>query len=290
MQLVFNTTKNMIHAVAESFQLPPTDIPAIVCGDFNATPGSALISGLCKESSVKVNNSDRPTISGQWQYQSRSCKTVHIGQHSFGKEQLCVEVPYEYKTSPNKVVPKTYGHSLGRLKSAYAEVHASIVTAAAIRQYQFVKNGPRYRLVKASGAAALGERKGKREGEGDEGEEEEAGEGEGETATSVKSGGDKPSLTLEPAITQYHLTGGCGVDYILYTGSTLQVDGVYEMLDYTKIHQASYGTKGFCTNSLPNKWWGSDHMSLIADFSFLQQPVRCSDNEKDISGTPVSCK
>jgi hypothetical protein len=58
------------------------------------------------------------------------------------------------------------------------------------------------------------------------------------------------------------------------------------MLDYTKIHQASYGTKGFCTNSLPNKWWGSDHMSLIADFSFLQQPVRCSDNEKDISGTP----
>ena len=178
------------------------------------------------------------------------------------------------KMSPNKVVPRTYDHSLGRLKSAYAEVHAGIVTAAAIRQYQFVKNGPSYRLVKASVAAASGERKGEGNGDGE-------GDGEGETAANVKSGGDKPSLTLEPAITQYHLTGGCGVDYILYTGSTLQVDGIYEMLDYTKIHQASYGTKGFCTNSLPNKWWGSDHMSLIADFSFLQQPVRCTGTDND---------
>ena len=34
-------------------------------------------------------------------------------------------------------------------------------------------------------------------------------------------------------------------------------------------HQAKYGTKNRTTDSLPNKFWGSDHFSLITDISFV---------------------
>ena len=77
-------------------------------------------------------------------------------------------------------------------------------------------------------------------------------------------------LTGEPMITQYHLHGGCCVDYILYTSnSNIQINGIVEVLDLNRIHQAKYGTKNRTTDSLPNKFWGSDHFSLITDISFV---------------------
>ena len=156
MQLVLNATKDMVSAVAQSFALEATKIPTIVCGDFNATPGSALMH-MCKESKVTVNSNEIPILSGQWQYQSRSCKTVDVGRNSYGPEQLCTETPYVYvndvKQPPDGVPTLKEGqkkpnkqkraakkeneilelaHSMGCLKSAYAEVHAGTVELAGI--------------------------------------------------------------------------------------------------------------------------------------------------------------
>ena len=74
-QLVLNATRDMVSAVAQSFGLDPNTIPVIVCGDFNSTPGSVVMS-MCKKGTVSLPSNEFHTASGQWRYQDRACRTV----------------------------------------------------------------------------------------------------------------------------------------------------------------------------------------------------------------------
>ena len=87
------------------------------------------------------------------------------------------------------------------------------------------------------------------------------------------SGGvsDPARETGEPAITQYHRREASPVDFQFFCGPAVCV-GVFEMPLYTSISRCAYGqTNHRYTNCLPNKYLGSDHLSLVGDFVFIEK-------------------
>ncbi|KAK9270354.1 hypothetical protein L1049_025933 [Liquidambar formosana] len=65
------------------------------------------------------------------------------------------------------------------------------------------------------------------------------------------------SQTKEPLFTNFKPAFSGTLDYIFYTEDSLKVDGLLELLDYE-----SAGT------GLPSPLWSSDHIALMAKFSF----------------------
>ena len=194
-----------------------------------------------------------------------------VGAQSRGLFQLCTETSYVQSQPTRDVEMLTVISGMGPMRSAYEEVHCAVMSGGRGR---------------GSGRGS-GRGRGSGSGSGSESEvvaksmesmenmecmklvvEEQGQKEEDESVVSVTPA-PLFDMTGEPAITQYHFNGGCSVDYILFTETNIRVDGVLEMLDWKKVHQAKFGTKGKMTDSLPNKWWGSDHISLVADFTFI---------------------
>ena len=197
-----------------------------------------------------------------------------MGAQSRGPFQLCTEISYVQGLPTRGVESLTVTSGMGPMKSAYEEVHRAVVSGGSDGGSGGGRGGGSSGGGSGGGSESSNEVVAKSVESMESVEsmklvEEEQQQNEQDESVVIVTSDPLFEMTGEPAITQYHFNGGCSVDYILFTDSNIRVDGVLEMLDWNKIHHAKFGTKGKMTDSLPNKWWGSDHISLVADFTFI---------------------
>ncbi len=71
------------------------------------------------------------------------------------------------------------------------------------------------------------------------------------------------AMGREPIVTNYTADFKGAIDYIFYSKNNLKVDRVLDVMDQSWLSKET---------ALPNSEWPSDHISLVADFSFMSSP------------------